>query len=59
MNELKGTDISTVYTEYENIIVVGKDDNKYYLDPKTLPTILKNIKFKVQKKRTRSWLCIE
>jgi hypothetical protein len=63
MKELKGTKIVSARPHYENIYIsVKKSDGKYegyFISSDDLVTILNEFDFRIEKKRTRSWLSVD
>ena len=52
---VKKSTIKSVLSYYENVMVVQKNGDCFYLDFETLTEILKRYDFDVVKKRVRSW----
>lgn len=55
-NVLNGKDIVSCHISYENLVVLDKAGNKYYIAPKNLFKFLDKQKFNIVLKKTRKHL---
>jgi hypothetical protein len=53
---LKGTDIQSCHISYENLVVLDKKGNKYYIAPKNFWKLMEKVEFQIEVKRTRKHL---
>jgi hypothetical protein len=53
---LKGKDISECHDFYENVVVMDKDGEKYFISHDEILKVLQKHEFNVEKKRHRTWL---
>jgi hypothetical protein len=56
--ELQGTEITSVYTSFEHVVVVA-GDKAYYIQPEELIKVLSEFDFQAETKRTRTWLHVD
>jgi hypothetical protein len=53
---LKGKDIQSCHISYENLVVLDKKGNKYYIAPKNFWKLMEKVEFQIEVKRTRKHL---